>query len=159
VDCTSETCLAESQIFFLDKQSETCQNNLGLLEDHLWYEASFIFEKSHISYKMSIIGTVVVYFQLFSTCSIFGSGKKYSAGLQIFFLDKQSETCQKQPGTFAVSFSVINVYFMPNVEYFDSFAIYMRRSNCHEKYQACNRTPANSPGMFCVQSRSRVYAQ
>jgi len=29
---TSERCLAESQIFFLDKQSETCQNNLGLLK-------------------------------------------------------------------------------------------------------------------------------
>jgi len=97
------------------------------------------FSKNRIFHtKWGIIGTVVVYFQLFSTCSIFGSGKKYSAGSQIFFLDKQSETCQKQPGTFATSFSVIHIHFMPNVEYFDSFVTYMRSSNCHEKFQACN---------------------
>jgi len=88
-------CLAGSEIFFLDKQSETCPKNSAPKKSFL----SFKYKISHNHHCMphfarliAILYDILCYLEFESFRII----TRCLARSEIFFLDKQSETCQKK---------------------------------------------------------------
>jgi len=86
---------AVSQIIFLDKQSETCPKKFLLCKIFALIIRPYITNMSFNTLHSCILCHLrpsIVYFRLF----IFRCSTRCSAGSQIIFLDKQSETCAKK---------------------------------------------------------------
>jgi len=89
-------CLAGSQIFFLDKQSETCQNKFQLWgnQNSIGHMQLIIIATLCLLYgNLSSIWDYILYFLDFEC--FFWIITRCLAGSEIFFLDKQSETYRK----------------------------------------------------------------
>ena len=90
---TSTRSSAGSQIFFLDKQFEICQNfsadeNRSCPSQNIQNQKSSKF----MLYFTSFVSIYMEYCHFVFTC--YSTSTRSSAGSQIFFLDKQFEICQ-----------------------------------------------------------------
>ena len=90
---TSTGCSAGSQIFFLDKQSETCWK-LSADENRSCPSQNIQNRKSsNLCYIFDVYGRFYLKYCQLLGFTYYGTSTRCSAGSHIFFLDKQSETC------------------------------------------------------------------